>query len=158
MASAAYEVSGPTKIIELDGKERSSWRIEENALHLWEGKLWRKEAVGCVLCVEEEGVDHMTFSRSEIEKEDSDEPKCSEHFHCMHHGPLEEVPYEMVKKYTITIGGVVREGEESVRDSMLFPASLDSKERTVLIEKLLDESDSDEKAAGPAPEDESDED
>jgi len=155
MANAAYTMSGPTKIIELDGKERSAWRIEEDALHLWEGKLWRKEAVGCVLCVEEEGVDHMTFSRSEVEKEGDDES--SEHFHCMHHGPLKEVPYEMVKKYTITIGGVVREGEESVRDSMLFPASMDKDERTTLIEKLLDEADSDEKAAGPTPDDEPDE-
>jgi hypothetical protein len=158
MANAAYAVSGPTKIIELDGKERSKWRVEEGALHLWEGKLWSKEAVGCVLCVEEEGVDHMTFSRSEIEDGAAEDAECSEHFHCMHHGPLAEIPYEMVKKYTITIGGVVREGEESVRDSMLFPASMDKDERTALIEKLLDEADSDEKESGPSPEDDSDED
>lgn len=145
MANAAFAMSGPRKIIELDGKDRSHWRLEEGALHLWEGKLWRKEVVGCVKCVEKEGNDFVTFSRAD---DDGDE-----HFHCMHHGELEEVPYEMVKKYTITIGGVVREGEESVKDSMLFPASMTQEEKTQLVERLLEEAEQDEKEAGPAPED-----
>ena len=133
-------MSGPTKIIELDGKERSRWRVEEGALHLWEGKLWRKEAVGCIHCVEKEGNDFITFFRVD------DDGK--EYFCCMEHGPLEEVPYEMVKQYTITIGGVVREGRETVTDSMLFPTSMAQKERDSLIEKLLDEADKEEAESG----------
>jgi hypothetical protein len=151
MANAVFAMTGPTKIIELDGKERSKWRIEDDALHLWNGKLWRKEAVGCVKCVEKEGVDFMTFSRPEGEKDED------EHFHCMEHGPLEEVKYSMVKKYTVTIGGVVREGEQSIKDSMLFPADMSSDDRTLLIEKLLDEADKEEDEAGPGPDEEEDE-
>ena len=153
-AKAFQSVSGPTKIIELDGKPRSQWRVEEDALHLWEGKLWRREAVGCVLCVEEEGIDHTTFSRTEVSAgDDGEETKC-EHFHCMKHGALDEVKYEMVKKYTVTIGGVVRDGEVSVEDSMLFPTSMSQDERVELINKLLDEADEEEKDAGASPEDE----
>lgn len=146
-------MSGPTKIIELDGEDRSKWRIEEGALHLWEGRLWRKEAVGCVLCVEEEGIDHTTFSRAEVsEGADGEEGEETEHFHCLHHGSLKEVPYEMVKKYTVNIGGVIREGEESVKDSMLFPSSMSDEEQAALIGKLLDEAESEEEASGPTPE------
>lgn len=150
MANAAFAMSGPRKIIELDGKPRESWRLDEKALHLWEGKLWRKEVVGCVKCVEKEGNDFVTFSRTDDDG--------NEHFHCMHHGPLDEVPYEMVKKYTITIGGVVREGEESVKDSMLFPSSMTEEEKTQLIESLLEEAEQSEKDAGAAPEDDSEDD
>jgi len=153
MANAVYAMSGPTKIIELDGTERSKWRFEDKALHLWEGKLWRKEAVGCVKCVEKEGVDYTTLSRAEGAEGDKPE----EHFHCMHHGPLDEVPYEMVKKYTVTIGGVVREGDVSVKDTMLFPASMNAEERTTLIEKLLEEAEDEEKSSGASPDDDADE-
>lgn len=132
-------MSGPSKIIELDGKERSKWRVEEGAMHLWEGKLWRKDVVGCVLCVEEEGNDYITFSR--IDKDEV------EHCHCVTHGALDEVKYEMVKQYTVTIGGVVREGEERVEDSMLFPASMSTEEKDELINKLLDEADREENAS-----------
>ena len=129
-------MSGPSKIIELDGKPRAKWRIEEGAMHLWEGKLWRKDVVGCVLCVEQEGNDYITFSRTDDEG--------AEHCHCVEHGPLDEVPYSMVKQYTVTIGGVVREGEEVVKDSMLFPSSMSAEEKDELINKLLDEADREE--------------
>jgi hypothetical protein len=136
MSNAVLAMSGPTKIIELDGKPRSKWRIEEGAMHLWEGKLWRKDVVGCVLCVEQEGNDYITFARTDDDG--------AEHCHCVEHGPLDEVKYSMVKQYTVTIGGVVREGEEVVNDSMLFPASMSTEEKDELINKLLDEADREE--------------
>lgn len=136
MSNAAFAMSGPTKIIELDGKERSKWRVEEGAMHLWEGKLWRKDVVGCVLCVEKEGNDHVTFARIDDDG--------AEHCHCVNCGPLDEVSYSMVKQYVVTIGGVVREGEEVVKDSMLFPASMSTEEKDELINKLLDEADREE--------------
>lgn len=139
MSNAILAMSGPSKIIELDGKPRSKWRIEEGAMHLWEGKLWRKDVVGCVLCVEHEGNDYITFARTDDDG--------AEHCHCVEHGPLEEVKYEMVKTYVVTIGGVVREGEERVEDSMLFPASMSTEEKDELINNLLDEADREENGA-----------
>jgi hypothetical protein len=132
-------MKGPTKIIELDGVPSSKWKVDANALHLWKGKLWRKEPVGCVLCVEKNGI---TFSRDEDDGQTS--------FHCMEHGELVSIPYSVRKVYTIRIGDVVREGEESVDDAMLFPAEMTLPARNELIEKMLDEAQQEEKDAGPA--------
>lgn len=142
-------MKGPTKIIELDGVPSKNWKIDPNAVHLWKGRLWRKEPVGCVLCVEKEGNDHITLCNADDEG--------AEHFHCMEHGELVEVPYSMKKVYTIQIGDVVREGEESVADTMLFPAEMELADRNELIGKLLDEADQEEHASGPAPDDDVDE-
>jgi hypothetical protein len=144
MANAARAMKGPTKIIELDGIPSSKWKVDPNALHLWKGKLWVKEKVGCVLCVEKEGNDHITFS---CESDNGTQ------FYCMEHGELAEVPYTMKKTYVIRIGDVVRDGEESLEDTMLFPSNMDLAARNALIEKMLDEGQQEEKDAGPAPSD-----
>jgi hypothetical protein len=78
-------MDGPKKIIELDGVDRQFWRIEEGALHLWQGKLWSKEPVGCVKCFDKEGSEYATLCRKD------DDGK--EHIHCMQHGELEVIPY-----------------------------------------------------------------
>jgi len=132
-------MKGPTKIIELDGVPVNKWKVDVNALHLWKGKLWRKEPVGCVLCVEKNGI---TLSHNEEDGTTS--------FHCMEHGPLVSVPYSVRKTYTIQIGDVVRQGEESVDDAMLFPEETTLPARNALIEKMLDEAQQEEKDAGPA--------
>lgn len=141
-------MSGPTKIIELDDVPVSKWKLDPNAVHLWKGKLWKKENVGCVLCVEKEGNEHITLSYAE------DAGK--EHFHCMEHGELVEVPYSMRKVYTITIGSVTREGEETLDDTMLFPAEMTLTERDALINRLLDEAQKEEADSGPTPSDDDD--
>lgn len=148
MASAARKMSGPTKIVELDGVPVAKWKLDPNAVHLWKGKLWKKENVGCVLCVEKEGNEHITLSHAD----DSGE----EHFHCMEHGDLVAVPYSMRKVYTIRIGDVVREGEESLEDTMLFPSEMTLPARNELINRLLDEAQKEEADSGPAPSDDDD--
>jgi len=146
MASAARKMSGPTKIVELDGVPIAKWKIDPNAVHLWKGKLWKKENVGCVLCVEKEGNEHITLCHSD------DSGK--EHFYCMEHGELSAVPYSSKKVYTITIGTVTREGEETLNDVMLFPAEMTLPEQEKLINRLLDEAQKEEVDSGPIPSDE----
>lgn len=119
-------MSGPRKIIELDESVDSA-RVETGAVHLWKDKLWRLEAVGCVLCVEDE--DSVTLS------EVDDEGKC----HCSIHGELAEVPYVMAKTWTVRIGDVQEEGSDRVEDSMLFPVSMSTEERDVLVRKYLED-------------------
>ena len=148
MASAARKMSGPTKIVELDGVPVSKWKLDPAAVHLWKGKLWKKEKVGCVLCVEKEGNEHVTLSHVDNDGK--------EHFHCMEHGELSEVSYSMRKVYKITIGTVVREGEESLDDVMLFPAEMTLPEQETLINRLLDEAQKEEADSGPAPSDDDD--
>jgi len=148
MASAARKMSGPTKIIELDGIPVSKWKLDSNAVHLWKGRLWKKEKVGCVLCVEKEGNEHTTLSYVD------DAGK--EHCHCMEHGELASVSYSMRKVYKVTIGTVTREGEESLDDFMLFPAEMTLQEQEALINRLLDESQKEEADSGPAPSDDDD--
>jgi len=133
----------PMKIVELDGTPRSRWRIDLDAVYLWKGRLWRKEKVGCVLCCEIDDNDHLTFATAE--------QRFATAFVCMQHGELCEVPYEMKKVYTVTIGSVVREGEERLNDTMLFPTEMTLASRNALIERLLDEAQQEEVEAGPAP-------
>lgn len=144
MVQALRAMSGPTKIIELDGIPVKNWKIDPNAVHLFKGKLWSKEPVGCICCVEREGPEFTTFSTVDSNG--------VEHFQCMEHGTLVEIPYSMRKVYTIKIGDVVREGEQSVDDTMLFPAEMEVSVRNALIDRLLDEADKDEIEAGPQPE------
>jgi hypothetical protein len=140
--SSPAGIRRPAKLIELDGVPLHKWRIEPDAVYLWKGRLWRKEPVGCVLCVEQEGNGYLTFASAE---------RWPSAYFCMQHGELCEVGYEMKKRYEITIGNVVREGEERVNDTMLFPTEMTLGERTTLIERLLDEAQEEEAEAGPAP-------
>lgn len=142
-APASYPRSRLRKIIELDGVPTSCWRIEPEAVYLWKGRLWRKEPVGCVLCVEHDDNDHATFSSADSGR--------AELFVCMQHGELCEVAYELKKHYEISIGGVVREGDEILNDTLLLPAEMTIAQRTALIESLLDEAQEAEVAAGAAP-------
>lgn len=105
-------------------------------LFMIDGEAWTWESVGCVPCVDEgESVSFQCHS---------DENR----FLCMRCGPLVEIPYSMSKFYTITIGPVERTGEESVRDSMLFPESLNGKETAEIISELLDEAEEEEREQG----------
>ncbi len=109
-------------------------RVFREYAYSWKGRLWTVEDVSCVKCVENEESCTLATQDSGIEE-----------FHCQLHGPLDEVKYVMVKRYTVTIGVVVRSGEEIVSDSMLFPASMSTEERDELINRLLDEADREER-------------
>jgi hypothetical protein len=143
MANAVLKMTGPTKIVELDGIPTAKWKLDANATFLWKNRLWRRENVGCVLCVEKDGPEHVTFCHVDENGVES--------FHCMEHSELVAVPYSMKKVYTIQIGSVIREGQETLEDTMLFPEEMDLVSRDELINRLLDEAQSDEKESGPAP-------
>lgn len=144
-ANLSASTSRPREIVELDGIPMARWRIEPEAVYLWKGRLWRKEPVGCVLCVEMDDNHHLTFA--------SADSRWASTFICMQHGELCEVGFELKKRYEITLDGVVREGEEILSDTMLFPAEMTLTERAAMIERLLDEAQDAEAAAGPVPTD-----
>lgn len=137
---ASKQRTRPLRLVELDAMPRANWQIDADARYLWNGRVWQVEPVGCVLCVENPEV--ATLSTTD---------NVGEAFVCMEHGALCEVPYKLRKVYTIRIGDVVREGEESVEDTMLFPTDMALPQRTALIEKLLDEAANEEAEAGAAP-------
>lgn len=120
-------LSGPKKIIELDGRPVSEWELDLKAVHLWKDKLWTLEVTGCALCAADSS--HVTLSRKEGDKE---------YFHCTEHGELDAVPYEAVKTYVIRIGDVERTGKETCTDIMLFPVSLDEEKKNRIINEMLD--------------------
>lgn len=136
-------MSGPRKIIDLDGVPLHKWRLENGAMHVFKGRSWSKEPVGCILCIEEKGPEHSTLSYEDASGK--------EQFLCMTHGDLEEVPYSSVKTYTFRIGNIVRENEVKLEDSMLFPRSMSAKERDELITSMMDEEEEAEQAAGAFP-------
>lgn len=133
MANTA--LSGPRKIIELDGKPEQTWQLDSSAVHLWKGRLWKWEVVGCICCIEEEGIPHETLSTVE-----GDETE----YVCMTHGPLVKVPYTMRKDFRVTLGGITRTGFEEISDAMLFPTSMSEDEKSALINRILDEIEEDE--------------
>lgn len=136
----------PLRLIDLDNIPLSEWPISVDAAYSYRGGLWLRENTGCVCCCELEGPEHVTLCRI-------DDENGAEHFLCMTHGELVEVPFTMNKVYTIKIGDVLREGEESLDDTMLFPAEMTLGERNALVERLLDEAAVAEHEAGPAPSD-----
>ena len=133
------QMTGPRRILELDGIPRDQWRVDDRLI-IWNNRLWEKEKVGCCLCVEKDGREFVTLCHSEDGKPDV--------FHCMQHGELVEVPFTMKKIYTITIGDVIREGEESLCDRMLFPSDMPLGARNELIGRLLDEAQEDSVSEG----------
>ncbi len=126
---------GPKHIIELDGIPRDRWRLRHDAAHLWRGRLWHLESVGCVLCINQGDREDQTLS-SDIDGD--------EEIVCLTHGRLVEIPYVMEKHYTLTIGETVRRGSERVSDTFLFPASMSREEVTQVVERLLDEAEQEE--------------
>lgn len=108
-------------------------------MYAWNRRLWRVEQVGCVLCVEHDDDAHRTLTTVDA---------WSQRFVCLVHGELCEVPYSMRKVFTVRVGDVTREGEETLDDSMLFPADMTLAARHALIEKLLDEAVEEEDEAG----------
>lgn len=143
MAKVALKMSGPTKIIDLDGIPSKKWKLDINAVHLWRGKLWKKEPIGCVLCAEKSDPEYATLCHSDNNGID--------HHYCMNHGDLTAVEYVMTKTYQISIGGIVRSGTEEVEDVILFPQEMTLASRNELINRILNEAQQEEIDCGPAP-------
>lgn len=98
-----------------------------------EGKAWLWEPVGCVICIGEQMPSLSFYDLNDKHR-----------LICLRCGDLIEVPYLMVKHYTVTIGDVEREGTEEIADTMMFPMSMDDKSQSDLIKQLLDEADAEE--------------
>jgi hypothetical protein len=128
--AAIHAMTGPRKILELDGNPKSRWKLESGALHLFEDKLWAWEIAGCILCAEENDAEHQTLCR-EDEKE--------EHFHCLHHGSLEKVSYAITRLCTVRIGDVEREFRDVEEDYLLFPSKMSEEERTKVTHAMIAE-------------------
>ena len=125
----------PLEVIDLDTLDRARDRFPEDATYVVDGRLWAWEPVGCVLCVEADEPENHTLATCDDSA-----------FYCLTHGTLVAVPYFARKQYEIRIGDVVRRGEETCTDCVLFPASLSETERDELIEQLLQEAEAEESA------------
>lgn len=122
--------SRPVKIIDLDVKPRAAWRLEENAVHLVSGELWKWQKVGCILCImeDESNINAQTLVNVET-------GVCK----CLTHGDLEEVKYQTLRTYKIRIGDQYKTGS-LVRDTVIhMPINLSEEDKTLLIENLISE-------------------
>lgn len=138
----------PRKIIELDDTPQDKWRIEPEALHLWQGHLWSWDEVGCTECIDEDDK-----RRAEHMEQDPETPYQSadsvtlcrkdddgnEHFHCLKHGKLDFISCTARKEFTITVGGEVIEGQVDHQDAFLVPASQTEEERQAYVKRLAGE-------------------
>ncbi len=125
-------MSGPKKIIELDGTPRSQWRLESSALHLFRGRLWSWEIAGCVVCCGAlDNAENQTLCRVD----DGD----TEHFYCLEHQDLQKLAYVITRKCTVRIGEVEREFTDVEEDFLLFPAVMDAEACDALTNTLIAE-------------------
>lgn len=122
-------VAGPKKVIDLDLLPESEWKIEPEALHLYNNKLWRHEKAGCVLCVECERNDAHGQTLSA-----TDSPH---QFICLTHGLLEEIPYCITRNVIVKIGSYERTGTQNFNDFILMPIDMDQDEREELLDRLI---------------------
>lgn len=128
---------GPKKIIDLDQTKESSWKVDEDALHLYMARLWRIEKNGCMVCIK----NGLTGPKATtLRSEDSRE------FVCLTHGALVEVPFKIVRTYTVTLGHLHSKGEEKFEDSVLVPKSVSEEEKNGLLKELLDEIEQEDKS------------
>lgn len=123
-------MSGPRKIIDLDGTPESDWKVEPQAAHLYAGKLWASEVAGCVLCVEAERHD----AKGQTLRDTDDDHK----FICLTHGALEEVPFSIKREFVIKIGEFEKTGVQEVNDVILIPKNLTTEEKESLYARLVD--------------------
>lgn len=119
------EARGPMLVVSLDDDPDAPKDVGPGQLYLLDGRLWVWEEPGCAIC-NEEGASSVTLHTV-------DESACR----CLQHGELVEVPYRMKRRLDITIGPIRRTSTEEIRDSMLFPASLDEEELRLAVEQML---------------------
>lgn len=115
----------PREIIDLPDEFTAS-DVKPNGLHIWQGKQWIREAVGCVTCMEDP--DAVTISNID------DRGECV----CSVHGELIELPYVLEKSWKVKIGDFEKTGTDMVEDSMLFPSSMGEDERNRSIDRFLE--------------------
>ena len=124
-------VRGPMLLVEVDEDAGEPPPLGPGEVYLLDGRLWLWEEPGCAVC-NEEGARSSTLHTVEG-------TECR----CLKHGALVEVPYLMKRRLEVSIGPITRASTEEIRDSMLFPATLDEDELREAIEVMLG-ADSDE--------------
>lgn len=122
-------MTGPKRIIDLDGTPQAQWKIDNNSLHLLNKRLWTREVTGCVLCVEADRTDVLGQT---LRAQDDEDVAI-----CLTHGPLVSVPYQIVRKSTVVVGDRSREVEQKIEDTLLIPVNLPPDEKESLYDRLL---------------------
>lgn len=135
----------PLLMVDVDHLPRERWPLDGSVAIVLRGRMFTIEPVGCVLCVELEGNDHVTLCHVDAHG--------AEYFLCLTHGELSPVEYVLEKTYLVRISSITRTGEQTVDDTMLFPVEMKLAERNALIERLLDEAAAAEDEVGAAPSD-----
>ena len=130
MAATILAMTGPRKILELDGKPPGRWMLETGAQHLFRDELWSWEVAGCILCAENDNAENQTLARTDDDG--------VEHFHCLCHGELEKVPYSIARSCTVKIGNVAREFQDTEEDHMFFPRGMDPDERDRITAEMIE--------------------
>lgn len=122
-------MTGPRRIVCLDGVPRECWQLDARCAVIWRKRLWFIEQTKCAVCIRAGEEDNFTFASTETRPS----------FHCLEHGELVEIPFVVKRVYVVTIGGAVTEGERSFEDSLYIPREMLFAIRNLLIESLLAE-------------------
>jgi len=130
--AAEPKVSGPRKIVEVDGIPHKRWRVDDRCTILLGGRLWVLDPVGCLLCLRDGA--NVSFTLVSVEP-----PPV---YHCTEHGGLIPVSYVVTRSFVVEIGTSVAEGAKKIEDYMLVPKEMLWCVRNVLIQSVLAEAES----------------
>lgn len=123
------QMSGPKKIVELPSSPGDWKKLDREANHLHNGRLWRWIPAGCVLCIESGDAKDQTL-------QSVDNP---DFYLCQNHGKLEKVPFRCKREYTVSLGDKSVDSSHVTEDFFLFPVNQSSSERERLIKEIISE-------------------
>jgi hypothetical protein len=118
----------PKPIFDLDNAPESSWRIREGVMYIYRNDSWTYEPVGCILCAKADRKD----ARGQTLKSDN-----NNHYHCLTHGDLEEVPYSVERITKIKMGTLTKEVVQNIDQFVLFPKDLAQPAREIIFNDLI---------------------
>ena len=115
------------KVIDFD--REPSKVVDEEAMYVFRGRLWRPIRAGCLLCL-----DTTDWHRQTIQAiEDSTIAWC------LTHGEVEVVQFALKRRFVIALGSERRSGLRARSFFVFVPKSCSQGERAELIRTLLDE-------------------
>lgn len=126
-------MTGPRRIVTLDGLPRDRWRLDHRSAFLLSGQLWHVVEAGCLQCLDQRDATGHT-----LVTEDSMTALCTDH------GKLAILAYTVTRSYRVTVGTAWAEGERLREFQVFVPTEMVWAIRDLLLKQFLAEAEAHE--------------
>lgn len=131
-------MTGPRRLVVLDGVPRHQWRLDRRSAALWRGRLWYVEPTKCAVCIRAGDDTSVTFVTTDVQPI----------LRCVEHGELAKIAFVVKRMYSVALGQAVVEGATTCEDVVFIPEELSYVEYNALTQTLLAEAEAYEAARG----------